>query len=165
MAAITITNKDWSILSAVRSSLADATVDDAAVFASVTMTTSPRQARQCQLAGPAPKAIILYQSTDERDGIDGERNCWVSMRLLLAVPRSRWRTALCSPLLRTPWSTKMLRSWLPRVTSGPRTTLSPGCWTTFSVIQRSSLVLESAPLQGTGTSSFPVAQAHHLTQI
>ena len=85
MTAITITNKDWSILSAVRSSLADATVDDEAVFASVTMTTSPRQARQCQLAGPAPKAIILYQGTDERDGIDGERNCWVSMRLLLAA--------------------------------------------------------------------------------
>ena len=85
MTPITIANTDWSIMSAVQSALADAEVDGAAVFASVTMTTSPRQARQCQLAGAAPKAIVLYQSTDERGGIDDERNCWVSVRLLLAA--------------------------------------------------------------------------------
>lgn len=85
MTAITISNTDWSILSAVRSALAGATVQGETVFASVTMTTSADQARRCQLAGAAPKAIVLYEGSSERVGLGGERNCWVSISLLLAA--------------------------------------------------------------------------------
>jgi hypothetical protein len=85
MTEITISNTDWSILDAVRTALGGATVGGEAVFASVTMTTSPGHLRQVQLTGDMPRAIILYKATNEHDDTDGGRLGWVSLELILAT--------------------------------------------------------------------------------
>lgn len=85
MSEITISNTDWSILDSVRSALGDATEGGDAIFASVVMTTSVSHLQQVQLAGKTPRAIILYKGSDEHNGTDGGRFCWVSLELILTT--------------------------------------------------------------------------------
>ena len=85
MTEITINNTDWSILDAVRTALSAASEGGEAIFASVTMTTSPSHLRQVQLTGKMPRAIILYKGANEHNGTDGGRFCWVSLELILAT--------------------------------------------------------------------------------
>ncbi|HUS91410.1 MAG TPA: hypothetical protein VM695_06140 [Phycisphaerae bacterium] len=84
MSEITIANKDWAVVAAVKAALAAATVDSTPVFESVTVTTSPAQAGQCQLVH-SPAAVLRYVTTREDDSPEDVRGCRVVLELLLAV--------------------------------------------------------------------------------
>ena len=84
MTAITVTNTEWAILDDLRQALAAATIDAAAVFGQVSLTTSHQQARQAQFRGTGARAILRYLGTDERESPEGLRACVVSVELLLA---------------------------------------------------------------------------------
>ncbi len=84
MTAITVTNTDWAILSAVKTALAEATIDGEAVFASVTTTTGADQARQCQFTS-SPAAILRYLTTDEHVTPEQVVRAAASMELILAA--------------------------------------------------------------------------------
>lgn len=84
MPAITVANKDWAIINAVKTALAGATIGGEAVFETVSVTTSPAQARQCQFTAH-PAAVIRYVTTTDDEGVDGERNCTVSLRITVAT--------------------------------------------------------------------------------
>jgi hypothetical protein len=84
MTAITVANTDWSIVEAVRTALAEATVSGDAVFESVALTTSDAQAGQCQFH-TSPIAIVRYVTTREDDSPEDLRGCSVAMELSLAA--------------------------------------------------------------------------------
>jgi hypothetical protein len=84
MSAITVANTDWSIVEAVKTALADATIGGAAVFEAVTVTTSDAQAGQCQFHS-SPIAIVHYVTTREDDSPEDTRACCVALRLTLAA--------------------------------------------------------------------------------
>jgi len=84
MGEITVANTDWSLVAGVKSALAAATVDSAAVFESVTVTTSRAQAAECQLTR-SPAAIVRYVTTREDASPEEVRGCRVVLELLLAV--------------------------------------------------------------------------------
>jgi len=84
MSSITVANKDWLIIDAVRSALAAATIEGSGVFEEVAVTTSERQARECQFTA-APKAIVRYVTTRDEAGLDGERNCVVVLEITVAA--------------------------------------------------------------------------------
>lgn len=84
MAAITVANKDWAIINAVKTALAGATIDGSAVFSTVSVATSADQARQCQFTGH-PAAVIRYVTTVDDKGVDGERNCRLSLWVIIAT--------------------------------------------------------------------------------
>jgi hypothetical protein len=84
MAAITVANKDWAIINAVKTALAGATIEGSPVFRAVSVTTSADQARQCQFTGH-PAAVIRYVTTVDDEGVDGERNCRLLLRILIAT--------------------------------------------------------------------------------
>ncbi len=85
MSEITISNTDWSICDAINTAISEATVGGEAIFASVDITTSIKHLRQAQLAGKTPRAVILYRGSDEHNGTDDARFCWVSMELILSA--------------------------------------------------------------------------------
>jgi len=84
MSEISVNNTDWSIIAAVRDAVAGATVDGEPVFAAVTVTTSPRQAEQCQLTR-SPAVVLRYLTTREDDSPEDVRGCVAAMELLIAV--------------------------------------------------------------------------------
>jgi hypothetical protein len=84
MAAITVTNTDWTIISGVRSALAGATIAGAAVFEAVTVTTSDRQARGCQFTRH-PAAIVRYVTTAEHVSPEDVVGCALDMEVILAT--------------------------------------------------------------------------------
>jgi hypothetical protein len=84
MTAITVSNKEWCILSAVRDALSAAEVDGAAVFQAVSVTTSDQQARETQLA-TSPVAVVRYVATAEDDSPQGLRGCTVCLEILVAA--------------------------------------------------------------------------------
>ena len=84
MAEITVQNFDGTILAAVDTALAGATLNGVTVFKSVTVSTSEAQAREAQFKGATPRIIILYNGTEDAVGIDGERCCTMSLELLIA---------------------------------------------------------------------------------
>jgi len=84
MAAITVQNFDGTILAAVDTALAGATLSGVTVFKSVTVSTSEAQAREAQFKGAIPRIIILYNGTEDSPGVDGERCCTMSIDLLIA---------------------------------------------------------------------------------
>lgn len=84
MAVITIANTDWAILDAVTDALAGATVGGSPVFAAVRVTASADQLSWGQ-GRDSPVAVVEYRTTTESDGVDGERNCRLSVRLHLAA--------------------------------------------------------------------------------
>ena len=84
MAAITVTNTDWSVIDAVVSALAEATIDGQAVFQSVTATTSEDQGRQCQFTA-SPAAIVRYVTTSEETRPEQVVRATLSMELVLAT--------------------------------------------------------------------------------
>ena len=88
MSEITISNTDWSILDAVRTALSTAAEGGDLMFASVVMSSSQGHLKQVQLTGKMPRAIILYKSSDEHNGADGVRFCWVKLELILATRAS-----------------------------------------------------------------------------
>ena len=84
MAAITVTHNDWAVVDAVKTALAEATIDAQGVFQSVTATTCEDQARQCQFTA-SPAAIVRYRGTDEQAWPDQIVRSVVGMELMLAV--------------------------------------------------------------------------------
>ena len=89
MAAITINNTDWTMVDAVRSAMAGATVNAQALFAAVSVTASPEQARQCQQAGKMPSAVVRYVGTVEGTCGGGERFAIVEVELVLTARLAR----------------------------------------------------------------------------
>jgi hypothetical protein len=84
MSAISIANKDWSILDDVKSALSGATVGGSAVFAAVTAGTSDAQAEECQFtAGPA--AIVRYLGTTEHRTPGGHLACALFLEVIVAA--------------------------------------------------------------------------------
>ncbi len=81
MTAITVTNTDWAIVSAVRESLAGATIGGEVVFKSVVAVATKGYVRQCRMVGAHPKAVVIYEDTAETCGPGGERNCVVTMAI------------------------------------------------------------------------------------
>jgi len=84
MAAITVTNTDWTIVSGVKSALAGATIGGAAVFQAVTVTTSDRQARGCQFTRH-PAAIVRYLATAEHASPEDVVGCALDLEVILAT--------------------------------------------------------------------------------
>lgn len=84
MTAITVTNTDWALVSAVKTALAEATIDGEAVFQSVSATTGDDQARQCQFTH-TPAAIVRYVTTDEQVTPEQVVRAVGSMELILAA--------------------------------------------------------------------------------
>jgi hypothetical protein len=84
MPDITINNTDWTILAAVRDAVASAAAGGGAVFAAVSVTTSPRQALQCQLVS-SPAVVLRYVTTREEHSPEEVRGCVVAMELLIAA--------------------------------------------------------------------------------
>ena len=84
MAEISVTNKDWSIVNAVKGALAGATIEGSAVFAAVRVTASEVDFRGVQMR-EHPVAVVRYVTTVEDRGLDGERNCRLSAELLVAT--------------------------------------------------------------------------------
>ena len=84
MSAITVANRDWSIIAAVKTALAEATVGGSPVFESVTVTTSSAQASECQFHS-APIAILRYVTTREDASPEDVRGCHVALELLFAA--------------------------------------------------------------------------------
>jgi hypothetical protein len=89
MTAITINNTDWTILEAVKSALAGATVNSQPLFAAVSATASARQGRQCQQGGRMPSALVRYAGTAEGTCGGGERFAVVELELLLTARLAR----------------------------------------------------------------------------
>jgi len=84
MAAITVTNTDWSVIDAVTTALAGATIGGQAVFQSVTTTTGEDQARQCQFTD-SPAAIVRYLNTSEEAACEEVVRATLSVELVLAT--------------------------------------------------------------------------------
>jgi len=84
MAAITVANKDWAILDAVTTALQGATIAGSAVFEAVRVTSSEVDLRQEQMR-EHPVAVVRYVTTEEDDGLDGEKNARLSAELYLAT--------------------------------------------------------------------------------
>jgi len=84
MAEITVANRDWEVIAAVKSALATATLAGQPVFAAVAATTADEQAEEAQLAGPGPRAVVRYAGTTEADLPEDRRACAVAVELLLA---------------------------------------------------------------------------------
>ncbi|HOD83840.1 MAG: hypothetical protein BWX88_01113 [Planctomycetes bacterium ADurb.Bin126] len=84
MPDITVANTDWSILADVRDALASAAIGGQAVFASVALTTSPQQARECHFR-TSPAAVVRYLGTHQQPTPDEHLACRVEMEVLLAV--------------------------------------------------------------------------------
>ena len=85
MTEITVDNVDWRIISDLASALQDAQIGGERVFNQVTMTASEARARHVQLAGSAPKAMIRYVQTDERETVEDCRSCTVTVELVIAA--------------------------------------------------------------------------------
>jgi hypothetical protein len=84
MATISVVNTDWAIVEAVQNALAAATIQGAAVFEAVTVTTSNVQAGQCQFQD-SPIAMLRYVTTREDDSPEGVRGCAVLLEMILAA--------------------------------------------------------------------------------
>jgi hypothetical protein len=84
MPDITVANTDWAILAAIRDALSAARVDGSALFAAVTVTTSPQQAQECQFR-TGPLAIVRYLTTTQQAVADDHLACQVSLELTLAA--------------------------------------------------------------------------------
>ena len=84
MAEISVANKDWSIVGAVKAALAGATIEGQAAFQAVRVTASEVDFRGVQMR-EKPVAVVRYVTTVEDRGLDGERNCRLSAELLVAT--------------------------------------------------------------------------------
>jgi len=84
MAAITVSNTDWSIVEAVRDALAGAAVDSDPVFESVTIAADEDEFRANRLCG-SPVAIVRYLHTREHAGPEDIRGACVSMEIVIAT--------------------------------------------------------------------------------
>ena len=84
MSEITVANTDWNIAGAVKTAVSAATIDSSPVFQSVTVAMTREQAMKVQLTD-SPVAIVLYDKTAEDIGVDDERNCVVSLTIILAA--------------------------------------------------------------------------------
>ena len=85
MGAITVANKDWDAVEAVADALAAATISSQAVFAAVALTTGESQAREVQLAGESPRAVVRYLTTAHADVPESVRAATVEIEILLAA--------------------------------------------------------------------------------
>ena len=85
MTAITVANKDWDVVDAIVTALADVTISGQAVFADAAATTADAQAKEVQLAGDGPRAIVRYVTTTEDYGLEDARACVVVLEILLAA--------------------------------------------------------------------------------
>lgn len=83
MAEITVNNVDWSVLSAVRDALANATIEQSSVLREVAIVNDERQIQDRLLSGNAPKAVVVFHQTDQTLGLQEEVNCVVSMTIVL----------------------------------------------------------------------------------
>ncbi len=102
MTAISVANKDWAVVSAVKTALADATISGQAVFAAVGVTTADPQAREAQLTGQGPRAIVRYVATTEDYGLEDARASVVILEILIAakLPSSADESARLTEILR-----------------------------------------------------------------
>lgn len=85
MAAITVANKDWAVVNAVKTALTSATISGQAVFAVVAVTTAGPQATDVQLTGEGPRAVVRYVTTTEDYGLEDGRACVVEAEILIAA--------------------------------------------------------------------------------
>lgn len=84
MAEITVANKDSTIVNAVKTALANATIDSVTVFTDVVVTCSEPSSRQRDFTD-SPIAVIWYQQTDEYEISDVRRGQVINMTLILAA--------------------------------------------------------------------------------
>jgi len=84
MSAISIANKDWSIIDDVKTALGGATVGGSAVFAAVTAGTSDAQAEECQFTA-TPAAIVRYLGTTEHRTPGGHLACAILLEVIVAA--------------------------------------------------------------------------------
>lgn len=84
MTDITVENADWTVIDALKTVLTEATIDEEPVFEAVTVTTSDRQARQCQFTR-GTEAIIRYDTTRELPAPDDVLACTLELELTIAV--------------------------------------------------------------------------------
>ena len=84
MAAITVSNTDWSIVSAVRDALAAAAVASGPVFESVSIVAGQDDVKANRLCG-SPVAVVRYLHTRENAGPEDVRGACVSMEIVLAT--------------------------------------------------------------------------------
>lgn len=89
MTAITVNNHEGTILTAIDAALTGATIAGEAVFASVTVTTSADQARECQDKGATPAAVIRYVGTTEQPAIETDTFGTAEFELRLATRKNR----------------------------------------------------------------------------
>ncbi len=88
MTAITVANTDWEIIEDLDDALTAATIDDVAVFSSVTVTGSLDQAKEAQFAGEFPKVIVRYAGTSEGESPENVRYCAVALELMVTTKSS-----------------------------------------------------------------------------
>ncbi len=84
MSAITVVNTDWELIEDVTDALSAATIDGAAVFAAVRVTSGEPDFEQVQLR-ESPVAVVRYETSADEPGVDGERNCQLDLTVHLAV--------------------------------------------------------------------------------
>ena len=84
MTAITVANKDWSIISGVASALSGATIGGSDVFNDVTVSTSDEQAKKCQFK-THPVAVVRYAGSVEDHRPDDERAIVVPLEITVAA--------------------------------------------------------------------------------
>ena len=84
MTAITVANIDWEIIEDVTDALTAATIEDAAMFAAVRVTSGEPDFEQVQLR-ESPVAVVQYETSTDEPGVDGERNCEINLTVHLAV--------------------------------------------------------------------------------
>jgi hypothetical protein len=83
--AITVANTDWSIVNAVKSALADATIAGEKAFRTVTIALSQTQAAETQFRRNTPLAAVIYDDTSEADCLEHVKALRVRMTILLAA--------------------------------------------------------------------------------
>ena len=83
MTAITVTNNDWTILSAIKTAIEAATIEDAAVFESADIVDSEAQANDIKFTGDTPRVTIIDGGTQEQEGLENEILVTLSMTLLV----------------------------------------------------------------------------------
>ena len=84
MSAITVVNTDWELIEDVTDALSAATIDGAAVFAAVRVTSGEPDFEQVQLR-ESPVAVVQYETSTDEPGVGGERNCQIELTVHLAV--------------------------------------------------------------------------------
>ena len=100
MTAITVANTEYEIIDDLSDAVTDATIDDAAVFQVVDLSTSEDQAREVQLKGETPRCIILYQGSTQDTAPEDLLNCVLSVTFFIATKSTGTQAVKLREILR-----------------------------------------------------------------